>query len=362
MQFNKFNLSKLIYSASPEVCMDVTAWAREKGIQTKVLQPSILPDARILVADDPIGQKTIAAHINAIARDQTLVPIEKAVIRDEDGLVELPDGKICYEGNWWLPYLTSSWSYKKRFEWRNRHLRGNFYSLLCLWGGTYFHWFHDVLPRLFTALPHLPDDTRFLINECPKEFQILTLKALGISSDRLEFQPARMNTRVERLWFATPLGHSGLTSPVILKNVVERIRNCLLPKAPSARATKLWVSRANAVSRRIRNEKDLAGILSDFGVESIRAEDFSFQHQLEVFVSASMVIGPHGAGLTNSFFCEEGTKVCEIAIDGVPPCYLVACRGLKLDFTRIMARSLGPDHNADMELEAGQLTDYLSRM
>lgn len=342
--------------------MDVTAWAREKGIRIQMLQPSILPDAKALVADDPIGKNTIAAHIKAISRDQTLVPIEKAVIRDGDGLVELPDGKICYEGNWWLPYLTSSWSYKKRFEWRNRHLRGNLYSLLCLWGETYFHWFHDVLPRLFTALPHLPDDTRFLINEKPKEFQILTLKALGISEDRLEFQPARMNTRVDMLWFATPLGHAGLTSPVILKKVVERIRTGLLPRETSARATGLWVSRAKATGRRIRNEKDLASILREFGVEIILAEDLSFLHQLEVFARAGMVIGPHGAGLTNSFFCEEGTKVCEIAIDGVPPCYLVACRGLRLDFTRIMAQSLGPDHNADMELERGHLTDYLSRI
>ena len=361
MQFNKFNLSKIIHSAAPEICMDVAAWARERGMRIQILQPSILPDVDFLAADDPMGRKTIAAHINAIARDQTLVPIEKAVIRDEDGLVELPDGKICYEGNWWLPYLTSSWSYKKRFEWRRRHLRGDFYSLLCLWGETYFHWFHDVLPRLFTALPHLPEDTRFLINENPKEFQVLTLKALGVSEDRLEFQPARMNTRVDRLWFATPLGHSGLTSPVVLKKVVQQIRTCLLPEASSARAARLWVSRAKATGRRIRNEKDLAGILGEFAVEMIFAEDLSFLHQLEIFARASMVIGPHGAGLTNSFFCEEGTKVCEIAIDGVPPCYLLACRGLHLDFTRIMAKSLELDHNADMELERSHLTDYLSR-
>lgn len=340
--------------------MDVEAWAKEKARPRNILHPAILDELQIIAENDSMAKSTISAHLPVFVRPQTLIPIEKAVIRDADGLVELPDGKICYEGNWWLPYLKSNLSYKKQFEWRHRNLPGNYYSLLCLWSSTYFHWFHDVLPRLYTALPYLPEDTRFLINEKPKEFQILTLKALGITEDRLEPQPARMHSRIERLWFATPLGHAGLTSPAILKKVVQQIRAFFLPNVSRFSINKLWVSRAKAISRRIQNEDELESIFKDFGVEKIFAEDLSFLQQLELFANAGMVIGPHGAGLTNSFFCEEKTKVCEIAIDGVPPCYLVACKGLNLDFARLSASSVGSDHNSDMFLGKNQLVEYLS--
>lgn len=340
--------------------MDVGEWAGQHGLPVTKLHKPLIEQLEKYAEKDQIAKKEIAAHRSALERWQSLIPIENAIIRDGDGVVELPDGKICYEGNWWIGHLTSNLTYRRLFKWRHRHLAGNYYSLLCLWSSTYFHWFHDVLPRLFTALPHLPGDTRFLINENPKDFQIVTLKALGISEARLELQPAQMNTRVERLWFATPLGHAGLTSPVILKKAVNEIRRFFFPNPSRSLMNKIWVSRAKANSRRIRNDRELESILKDFGVEKILAEDFSFLHQLELFSKAGMVIGPHGAGLTNSFFCLEKTKVCEIATAGVPPCYLVACKGLNLDFTRLLAKSLGSDHNSDMELEKSVLINYLS--
>lgn len=340
--------------------MDVGSWAQLHGIPHKAIHPSLIYELEKYEDQDLVAKNEISAHRDALERSQSLVLIEGAIVRDGDGIVELPDGQICYEGNWWIAHLTSNLTYQRRFEWRRRFLKGDYYSLLSLWSSHYFHWFHDVLPRLHTALPHLTDDTRFLINENPKDFQILTLKALGVSEDRLEFQPARMYTKVERLWFASPLGHAGLTSPAILKKVVEQIRCFFLPDETGSKVSKLWVSRAKATSRRIRNERELESIFTEFGVEKILAEDFSFLHQLEVFARAGMVIGPHGAGLTNSFFCEEKTNVCEIAIDGVPPCYHLACKGLNLDFARLSASSVGSDHNSDMFLGKNQLVEYLT--
>ena len=192
--------------------MDVAAWANKRGCLVKPLHPPVIDEVRPYVNDDRAAREEFTKHRDALERAQTLVTIEDATIRDAVGFVELPDGQICYEGNWWLPYLQNHPVYKRRFAPKRRRLSGNIYSLLSLWSSEFYHWFHDVLPRLETALPHLPLDTKFLINSNPTGWQLDSLIAFGIGSDRLEIQPDVAHTRVERLWFATPVGHSSFGS------------------------------------------------------------------------------------------------------------------------------------------------------
>jgi hypothetical protein len=147
--------------------MDVAAWASKRGHTVTLLHPPVIEEVRSYVNDDRVAHEEFTTHRAALERAQTLRAIESATIRDVVGFVELPDGQICYEGNWWLPYLQGHPAYKRRFALKRPRLSGNIYSLLCLWASEFYHWFHDVLPRLETALPHLPRDTKFLINSNP---------------------------------------------------------------------------------------------------------------------------------------------------------------------------------------------------
>src|SRR5439155_879348 len=105
-------LSKLVHTAAPEVCMDVAAWANERGCLVKLLHPPVIDEVRPYVNDDRVAREEFATHRAALERAQTLVTIERATIRAAVGFVELPDGQICYEGNWWLPYLKDHPAYK----------------------------------------------------------------------------------------------------------------------------------------------------------------------------------------------------------------------------------------------------------
>jgi hypothetical protein len=120
-------LKALYYSANPEICMDVAAWARTRGLPIIELHPALLPELEKYADQDPVAKKEITTHREALERAQTLVPIEDAIIRDGDGLVELPGGQICYEGNWWIGYLKNDPSYKRRFSLRKRYLKGDFF-------------------------------------------------------------------------------------------------------------------------------------------------------------------------------------------------------------------------------------------
>ena len=70
------------------------------------------------------------------------------------------------------------------------------------------------------------------------------------------------------------------------------------------------------------NEDELVAVLTKFGFKSIAPESMSVAEQISLFATAEVVIGAHGAALTNTVFCSPGTKVIEIfAPDYVNHCY-----------------------------------------
>jgi len=354
-------LHKINYSAKPEICMDVGSWAQSHGIQHKAIHPPLIYELEKYEDQDFVAKNEISAHRDALERSQSLVLIEGASVRDGDGIVELPDGQICYEGNWWIGHLTSNLTYQRRFEWRRRFLKGDYYSLLSLWSSHYFHWFHDVMPRLHTALVHLPKGIKFLINEDIKEYQEFSLRAYGIHKDNLVVQPSRISSKIERLWFATPLGHSGLTSGKVLKAVAAKIKNHFRLELPEVDSKKLYISRKYAASRHIENEEELFPIFKENGIKVINCENMPFLHQVAGFSSADLVIGPHGAGLTNSIFCPMESQVIEIAPKIVPSCYLISCREMGLDFNRLPNMLLSEEcPNSNMLVDCIKLNKILN--
>ena len=333
--------------------MDVATWANERGCLLKLLHPPVIDEVRPYVSDDRAAREEFTTHRAALERAQTLVTIEKATIRDVVGLVELPDGQICYEGNWWLPYLQDHPAYKRRFALKRRRLIGNVYSLLSLWSSEFYHWFHDVLPRLETALPHLPADAKFLINPNPKAWQLDSLLAFGIGPDRLEIQPSGMHTRVERLWLSTPVGHSSLGSGIVLRRVADRLRHHFIGD-DSVRNShyRLYISRRKAASRRIVNESEIKALLEEQGLETVLCEDLSLAQQVQLFAKTTTIIGAHGAGLTNLMYCLPGSLIGEVHMDGVPPAYLVMSRQLGMRFSRFEASVLSVERSrSDVQVD-----------
>jgi Glycosyltransferase 61 len=342
--------------------MDVAAWTRKRGYTVTLLHAPVIEEVRPYVKDDRVARQEFTTHRAALERAQTLVTIERATIRDAVGLVELPDGQICYEGNWWLPYLQNHPSYKRRFHPKHRRLAGDIYSLLSLWATEFYHWFHDVLPRLETAMPHLPSDTRFLINSSPKPWQLDSLTAaFGIGADRLEIQPSGMHTRVERLWFATPLGHSSLGSGAVVRKVANRLRHQFKAADSIQKANRrIYISRAKAAFRRIVNENEITPSLQEHGFETVLCEDLSLQEQVRLFGKATAIVGGHGAGLTNVIYCEGGSFVGEICIDGVPPAYFVMAQQLGMRFTRFNATPLAIEGSqVNMEVDPAAFRKWI---
>jgi capsular polysaccharide biosynthesis protein len=75
---------------------------------------------------------------------------------------------------------------------------------------------------------------------------------------------------------------------------------------------KLFVSRADATSRLVMNEDAAFARLAPMGFTRVTLGGRSVAEQARLFAQAEIVVGPHGAALSNLVFCTPGTRVVEI--------------------------------------------------
>lgn len=351
--------TQLLHSARPDVCKDVALWCKSKGFPVVEIFPPVVGEVEPHLVNDRLAQQEFQLYRDSLERPQSLVVIENAKIRYGVGFLELPDGKICLEGNWKMPLLTDNPAYKRKIFFKQRYLKGNWYSFLSTWASEYYHWFHDVLPRLETAIPLLPSDTMFLINDNPHPYQLESLKAYGITESRLEIQPPTIRTQIQHLWFSTPIGHASYGSGKVIQKVSTRINDFFaVDYYPSKK--NYYISRKGAKSRRVLNEEDYVDQIKDLGFDIVTLEQFSWKEQLKIFSSAKSIMGPHGAGLTNMIFLKSPSTVLEIRTPAnITECYYILAKQLNFTFQRLEANLHGDSITGDMVISKKTFSSIL---
>jgi capsular polysaccharide biosynthesis protein len=85
----------------------------------------------------------------------------------------------------------------------------------------------------------------------------------------------------------------------------------------------IYVWRADAVARPMRNEDELVERLTELGIEPVVLSGLGLAEQVRLFHGARLVIGPHGAGMANVVFCARGAVMYEL----LPSHYTNPCMG-----------------------------------
>jgi capsular polysaccharide biosynthesis protein len=84
----------------------------------------------------------------------------------------------------------------------------------------------------------------------------------------------------------------------------------------------------------------------------------SVAEQISLFAAAEVVIGAHGAALTNTVFCSPGTKVIEIfAPDYVNPCYRKLSSQVGLEYWEFIGERVLVD--SDSQQQRGEKIHYV---
>jgi hypothetical protein len=236
--------------------------------------------------------------------------------------------------------------------------------------GGYWHWWVDILPRVWMLDAFGPrGDARLAIPPPQFEFQRASLDLLGLTPRLEPVEPGL--TRFHRVTFTRGLTGGGSRYPSRkLGEYARWLRERLAPGGPTQRGPgwKLFISRASAASRRVVNEAELEPVLAEHGFEIVDPAGMSILEQVSLFSRASAVVGPHGAGLTNLLFSHPGTRVLELfaapAAQGVSN-YRVLSSHLGFPYGRLLAKPVpnesryGP-HSYDMEVDPRLLARALS--
>jgi hypothetical protein len=151
------------------------------------------------------------------------------------------------------------------------------------------------------------------------------------------------------------LSHLTYSSAGVLHpGYVEWFRERIQPSQPSDRTRRIFVSRKNARrGRRVQNRPQLEGLLAKYGFETHYVEHYTTQEQVDLFHEAEVVLGAHGAGLTNLLFAKPGTDVVELSpTPYITPHYYYLCRSLGHRYHYLLGQEPHFNNNFVVDLEA----------
>tara|TARA_E500000178_G_C17015227_1_gene752575 strand:+ start:1204 stop:2388 length:1185 start_codon:yes stop_codon:yes gene_type:complete len=180
---------------------------------------------------------------------------------------------------------------------------------------NYFHWTLDLVTR-FQLLQTIDTtiDAYYLPDHAPFQKEWLTL---------LNIPPAHcLTAHPHRHIQANSLiipSYAGL--PGVPHLSAHSFIQSFIPPTDAATPERIYISRANARRRRIRNEAALIPILKENNFHIIHPETLSVRQQMILFNHAKIIIAPHGAELTNLIFARPDTQVLEL----FSPYYLNPC-------------------------------------
>lgn len=195
----------------------------------------------------------------------------------------------------------------------------------------YFHWMFDVLPRLNLLHRSKIDLDRidYFLTSHQFPFQQETLKILGIPNAKIleTAQPIQADRLIVPSYPSSPAWMS--------RWVCQWLRNIFLGEIGPNQGGGDWlyITRQQTANRRIINEAAVIDLLSQFGFQAVALESLSVLEQASLLARAEVVISPHGGGLTNTVFCQTGTKIIEIfSPNYVYPCYWLISNLCHLDY------------------------------
>lgn len=226
-------------------------------------------------------------------------------------------------------------------------------SLVGPWTDNYYHWHLDYLSRLAPILESDDRDPPLLLPPDTTSWMRESLRLLGFTETDWTVLDGRRAT-VERLTVptmprGTPETARGLEyleytyNAASIRVVASEMRSRSSDSLPDELrdVDRVFVSRRGADRRFVRNLYELRPILEEYGVRIVRPEQYSVAAQVELFGNADLVVGPHGAGLTNLLFTEDATCV-ELFGEYVHPAFYALANQVGVDYVCLDARGDGP--------------------
>ncbi|WP_203336318.1 glycosyltransferase family 61 protein [Nocardioides limicola] len=194
---------------------------------------------------------------------------------------------------------------------RMEHVSGDLLSLATRGTGVnYYHVLMDLVERyaIFTeSMPGAHPDAVLVNRNTRFAREYLTL--LGLDEVPCIEATKHVALQADRLWAPSLPNAENLAPP----QTTAWIRENLRPRRTQGLPKRIYVTRGDRRnSRRVVNEQALLRLLTPLGFEVFDPGQHSVADQIDQFAAAEVVVGPHGAGLTNLVFAPVGVRVLEL--------------------------------------------------
>lgn len=175
----------------------------------------------------------------------------------------------------------------------------------------FFHWMHSVLRRLDILKQHKFSSDFGLLCQAETAFQVSGLELAG-AADLPRIAPSAQHPQFFRdLIFPSPLVKDGdfWLRPLSVNRFFSGL---FLASPTSITKNRLYITRQDALVRRLQNERRLMDELSNIGFASVNLSEMTLYEQISLFRQAEVVVGCHGAGLSHVVSMNAGAKLLEI--------------------------------------------------
>jgi capsular polysaccharide biosynthesis protein len=168
------------------------------------------------------------------------------------------------------------------------------------WSHGYFHWMCDVLPRLLSAKKHVANSYLLIPESYHSPFITETLAAIPCKG--IQTIPSSHYVFTKNLILPEPICATGNYNVQLMHEVKNRLTTFFNIRMPHTGCKNIYVSRKKAAYRKILNEAELLPILKKYNFEIIYFENHTLKNQIAIMSEAKIMIGLHGANLTNLLF------------------------------------------------------------
>jgi len=218
--------------------------------------------------------------------------------------------------NWYSPVRILKDLIRKRI--RILPVKEKYVSLFDEWSSNHYHLHVDLLPRLlFLNKSDLTQLTLILPDKIYiKESIHSILNIFGFTFKKVLFIKPNEIFFVKHCLFISKTATTGLVHAPLMLQLKERLS---IPKNMVIKFPKrLYVKRKNTTNRIVLNGEIVEKVLKEnYGFESVDFDAYKIEDQAKLAADAEIMVGMHGAGLTNILYMPKGGKLVEFRRDGI---------------------------------------------
>ncbi len=263
------------------------------------------------------------------------------------------DSQMTYRLPWCLPF---NWFKPMRVK----RLPGTYATITNTFWRFWWHWLVDCLPRVYCLQQAYPNQeiTLLMPAELGPSFRD-SLDAVLPQNFRVKYIPEKSWVKMDRMLLPSYVSTraNGHLPSEYYEFIRQSVFNRLNLPDRHEQNERIYVSRAGAKYRRIRNEDELMQLLAGYGFRSVKPEMMTFKKQVELFHKAEVVVSAHGSNWGNIIFSGK-IKIFVLYPDKAPNTHIYTM-AKALEQEHYFLTGEEPSENSDFTVDLAAVENVL---